>query len=207
MVDLASAGNTALNIAVMIGSILIAIGAMALIGFIYIQYKKYNQFNIVIFQRDGFNQLTSKFDKGGIFVDSKTKNKRLFLRKHNVGLDPDNVPFIQNQNGKKTVYLLQTGLKNFHYINVNIKEPTITLSVGEEDVNWAINAYEKQKKLFQQSLLMQLLPFIALAFVGIIICIIFIYFFKEFATLKDMAIALKEASQIVLQSRTGAVIS
>ena len=41
---------------------------------------------------------------------------------------------------------------------------------------------------------MQYLPFMMLAFVSIIILVMFIYFFKEFDTLKDVAIALKEAA-------------
>ena len=104
------------------------------------------------------------------------------------------------------VWLYRTGLKNFQYVDLNITpNPGATITVGEEDVNWAINAYERQKKLFSTTLLMQLMPFIMLAFVSIIILIIFIYFFKEFSTLKDMAVAMGEAAQIIAQARTGVI--
>ncbi len=166
---------------------------------------RYKQFKCVVWERDGFGQLKETKDKAGIFVDPKTKNKRLFLKKAKVGLNPDTIPYLQS--GKnKTIYFLRTGLKNFHYINVDIKEPAVTLTVGEEDVNWAINSYDRQKKLFQQSLFMQLMPFVIIAFVSIIILIIFIYFFKNFDVLKEMAIAMKESAEIMAGVRTGTVV-
>ena len=147
------------------------IGTLALY---YFKVHRYKHFRCVIFERDGFGQLTKTYDNAGIFVDKKTGNKRLYIKKAYVGLDPDNIPYIVDNKGKKTIYLYRTGLKNYHYIKINIKQPGITLTVGEEDVNWAINAYERAKKTFSNSLLMQLMPYIALAFVSIVILIIFI---------------------------------
>ena len=170
-----------------------------------IKYKRFSQFKVVIWGRDGFGQVVQTSDQAGIFVDKKTNNKRFFLKKNNVGLDPDNVPYIQ-QGRKRVVYLLKTGLKNFSFIKPVIKDDVFSVDVGEEDVNWAINAYERQKTSFAKNLLLQYLPFIALAFVSIIILILFIYFFKQFGVLKDVAVALADASRAFAQSQGGTVI-
>ena len=178
----------------------------ALTTYLILKWKQYKQFDIVIWQEDGLGQLNVKYDSGGIFVDSKTKNKRLFLKTHKVGLDPDNVPYMIGAKGKKTVMLLQVGLKNFRYIKPKINASgNMSFVVGEEDVNWAINSYERQKKIFGQTWLAQYLPFMIIAFVSIIILILFINLFKVAPDLKEAAIALKEAAQAMAQAKTGIV--
>ena len=195
----------ALNIGIMVLSLLF-FGALS-VAIIYgmKQYQKWSQFKCVIWGKDGFGQIVEKTDRAGIFVDGKTQNKRFFIRKANVGLECNNIPYVQS-GSQKIVYLLQTGLKNFRFIKPKISDDLMTFEVGEEDVNWAINAYEKQKRLFNQNILLQYMPFILLAFVSIIILIMFIYFFKEFPTLFKVAEALKEAAVAFAQSQGGTVI-
>ena len=200
-ISVEGAAGTALNIGIIIFIVFVVGGLVVAATFSLMKLRRYKQFKCIIFEKDGFGQITESYDEAGIFVDKKTNNKRLYLKRNNVGLSPDNIPFIDK--GKtKIVYLFKTGLKNFRYIQINIENPGVLFTVGEEDVNWAINAYERQKKLFQNSLFMQLLPFILVAFVTIIILIIFIYFFKDFAVLKDMANSLKETAMILKGSGT-----
>jgi len=99
--------------------------------------KRYKQFKVTVWQKDGFGQLTEKYDDAGIFTDKTTQKKRLWLRRNKVDLNADNIPFIPTR-GKRNIYLLQTGLKNFRFIRPDISDEYIKLSVGEEDVNWAI---------------------------------------------------------------------
>lgn len=195
--------------------VLMVLGIIFILGtatgaFFWVKFaKRYNQFKCIIWERDGFGQLKESYDKAGIFVDAKTKNKRLFLKKNKVGLNPDKLPYLVGEQKKrtvKTIYLLKTGLKNFHYIDIGVKEPAVTLTVGEEDVNWGINSYERQKKLFKDSILIQLLPFITIAFVTIIILILFIYLFKNLSTFGTAAEELKEAALAIAQARTGTVV-
>lgn len=195
----------ALNIGIMIMSLLFFGALSAAIIYGMKQYQKWSQFKCIIWGKDGFGQIVEKTDRAGIFVDGKTQNKRFFIRKANVGLECNNIPYVQS--GKqKIVYLLQTGLKNFRFIKPKISDDLMTFEVGEEDVNWAINAYEKQKRLFNQNILLQYMPFILLAFVSIIILIMFIYFFKQFPTLLKVAQALQEAAVAFAQSQGGTVI-
>lgn len=195
-----------MDILLMIMSLVFAGGLAWGIIWLTSWYKRYNEFKVVVWEKDGFGQWNERMDRAGVFVDKKTNNKRLFLKKFNVGLNADNIPYLPGVKGSKVVYMVRTGLKNFHFVRVNPDFPNITLSVGEEDVNWAINAYERQKKLFQNSLLIQLLPFLALAFVGIIIAIIFIYFFKNLDSLREFGQYMKETAQIMLQMKTGTVM-
>ena len=199
--------STGLSVAIIIVVVVLGIGLLGAAFWMFQLKKKYSQFKCTIWERDGFGQLSQKHDDAGIFIDSKTNNKRFFMRKANVGLEPDNIPYVIGHRGSKFVYLYRTGLKNFAFIKPNIStNGRILLSVGEEDVNWAINAYERQKKIFSNNLLMQYLPFIALAFVSIIILVIFIYFFKDFDVLKDTALALGEAARALAAANSGTVI-
>jgi len=205
-IDFASISHSALNIGILVITIVVVGAIMGLVTILTLKWRQYTQFKCVIFQRDGFGQWNERSDNAGIFIDKKTHNKRFFMRKNKVGLDPDNVPYIPSGN-KKVVYLLQTGLKNFQFINIDLKTPSkVVLKVGEEDVNWAVNAYERQKKMLAQSLFMQLMPYMIIAFVSIIILVIFIYFFREFSTLKDMAELLHGMSENVAQAKSGTVV-
>lgn len=206
MVTLASFGAGALNVIVMVLLIIFVVAFIGAATWLFFKWKKYNQYEIVIWKKDGFGNLVSTTDKGGVFVDKKTKNKRLYLKKSYVGLSPDNIPYI-TQNKKKVVFVLQTGHKNFRYIKPNIGDPKVSFQVGEEDVNWGLNAYEAAKNRFSQNLLLQLMPFIIVGFVTIIILIIFIYFFKQFSVLKDVAVAFQEAAKsLALAQAPGQII-
>lgn len=202
MADWTAYAGGLLTTLIIVLAIIVGAGLIAGGFWLYFNWKKYREFKCIVWDRDTSGNLVEGYDTAGIFVDRKTMNKRLFLKKNNVGLNPDNIPYIVSGR-KKIIYLLKTGLKNFHYIKPIVHNPNITLTVGEEDVNWAANAYERQKRLFQQNWLDKYLPFMMLAFVSIIILVMFIYFFKDFTVLKDVAVALKEASQI----QHGTVIS
>ncbi len=206
MVDLTNAGGIALNITIIVISIMIIGGVMVTGVWTYLRWKRYRQYTCIIFEKDGLGQIIESTDNAGIFVDNKTKNKRLFLQKNKVGLDPDRIPFVPSGKGKRVIYLLKTGLKNFHYIRMNINPPSITLSVGEEDVNWALNSYERGKKMFSQGMLLQFMPYIAVAFVSIIILVIFIYFFKNFDTLVKVADGLNAAAEAYARAQTGTTV-
>lgn len=204
--DLAGLGEAGFGFAMILILALFMIGFTILGTYLYLKWKQYQQFDIEIWQKDGLGQLNIKYDKAGIFVDSKTKNKRLFLKTHKVGLDPDNVPYMPSAGKRRKILLLQTGLKNFRYIKPSMTMDSLSFIVGEEDVNWAINSYERQKRIFGDSWLAQYLPFMIIGFVSIIILILFINLFKVAPDMRDAAVALKEAAQAMAQAKAGTVI-
>lgn len=184
--------------------------AVFVIGFvIYLRirdFKRYNIICIIIERASGGIPILSS-DVGGVFVDTKTNNKRFYLKNNAVGLDPDNIPFILNINGQKVVYLLRFGLKNFKYINIKLpSDNTYIIEVGEEDVNWAVNAYEKYKKVFGQSLLDKLLPYIAIAITGMITLGIVYVLVQKFDVLQGVVTTIKEIVIIQAQGQTGTTI-
>ena len=199
-IDGSAIADMSLTIAIILLSLLI-FGGFAWLGlWAWMKKKRFDEFDVVIWTKDGFGQIVQKVDKAGVFLDRKTMNKRFYLKFANVGLDPDNVPYIV-QNGRKKVYLQQVGLKNFKFIKPNYTDDEIKFEVGEEDVNWASNSYERQKKIFGDNKLLQYLPFIILAFVCLVILILFIYFFKQFPVLKETALAFKEAAVALAQAQ------
>lgn len=201
---LADIGAAATNIAVIVALIIFTVAFCIGIFFVLKQKRKYSEFKCIVWERGLNGGIIESIDQAGIFVDSKTKNKRFFMKKARVGLNPDEIPFVQS--GKeKIVYLLRVGLKNFYFIKPNVSASNVGFSVGEEDVNWSVNAYEAQKKRFSNSLLMQILPFAGLIFVCIIILILFIYLFKKFDALREMMSMMVEISKNLVQAKTGII--
>lgn len=163
------------------------------------------RYNVQVEWFDADN-ITGGNDSGGIFVDKKTGRKMFFLRTANVGLNPNNVPWRLIDNVRK-VYLLRYGLKNFRFINMNIGEgQTFEAEVTEEDVNWAVVDYERQNRIFSKDKLMELIPYIALTFVGIVILIMVIFVVNKFEVLKDIATVLKETATIIANANAGTQI-
>lgn len=204
--DLGSIGFAALNIFAIIFTI-IFVGAVIFVIFkLYFKWKRYSQYHCTIFETTGFGQQVETYDRAGVFVDPKTGDKKFFLKKGNVGLDPENIPYIPAANGKKGVYLLKNGIKDYRFIQLKVSGKGLEPEVGEEDVNWAIHVYEKQKKMFSNSWFVEYGPFIALAFVSIIILVIFIYFFRKFDVLAEVARALERAAEHISAAQSGTMI-
>jgi hypothetical protein len=184
--------DKALNIIAITMVVLVLGGGMAAATWAYMGFRRYKQFVCRVWSKDAFGQLVETKDDAGIFVDRKTKNKRLFLRKAKVGLRCDKVPYVPVGN-KKVIYLLRTGLKNFRFIDLKISNPDVKLKVGEEDVN----AYAKQKAIFSQNLWLQYLPFITIAFVTIVIMVTFIFFFRKLDTLEQFGLHLENMAKAI----------
>lgn len=189
---------------------LILLGFLSVVGYfgskLFMKEMRY-KYLVRIFEKDSLGNITERKDRAGIFPDRKTQQKLFFLKKAKVGLDPNKLKYILN-NKFRTVYILQLSLKNFRFLTPSINPETgsLKLLVGDADLSWAINSYERNKKMFASTTLMQMMPFLALAFVSIIILILFIYFFKEFGTLSEIAVAMKEAAQELAKAKAGTVV-
>lgn len=203
--ELSGYASQILNLVIMIISVILLLAFIWGGMYLYFKWKRYREYTCIIWSRDGFNNVVESSDMAGVFVDKKTKNKRLFMKKNNIGLSPDNIPYVLNGN-KKVIYLLQIGLKNFRYIKPNINSDGLKFDVGEEDVNWAINAYERQKAAFINNKLLQFMPYIALGLVSFVILIIFIYLFKNMGVLADVARSFDEAAKSFAQAKAGTVV-
>lgn len=201
-----SMGQSAIGLVVLIVAVLILVGIVVAFTLMVLNSRKFKQFKVIIWQRDGFGQYIQKHDEGGIFVDRKTGNKRLFLKFAKVGLTPDNIPYLPTGKGVKFIYLLQTGLKNFKFIKPNISGEFINFTVGEEDVNWAVNDYDAQKKRFNSSWLQQYLPFIILGFTIMVMLIMFVYIFNKLPLFLEIAKEMKNVAELLVQARTGTTV-
>ena len=205
-VDINVAAQIITNIALMLGGIVIIGGVVYVVARFYLIWKR-NDTTCIILEEDGFGSTSMVRDLAGVYVDNKTQNKRFFLKNNNVGLNPDKIPYIRNTKGKKYVFLRKVGLKNFNYINLDqlfTENPKIM--VGEEDVNWAINAYERQKKVFGTTLLQQLLPYIGITIMGVFILGMLVVLFQKVEVLAEVAEAFKEAAQAFAQAKSGTVV-
>lgn len=201
-----SLAGKGLNVVYILVSVVVAGAFIAAIIHLYKNWKRYQEYQVVIWEKDGFGQLTHSYDNAGIFVDKNTQNKRLFLQKNRVGLEPDNIPFLLKPDGKKVVLVLKTGLKNFAYIKPIIDGGLIKFNVGEEDVNWALNAYESQKKRFANNFLKEYMPFIILGLGFLIMLILFISILNKMSLFLDIARELKAVAELLVQARAGTTV-
>lgn len=198
--------DTGSNLVIVIVAIVILFGFIGAIWFLVKEQTKYKQYSIIVWEKDGFGQLTHAYDGGGIFVDKNTGNKRLFLKNNRVGLEPDNIPFIMMPNGQKVVIVLKSGLKNFSYVKPTITNNLIKFTVGEEDVNWAINSYDSIKKKFANNLLKEYLPFIMIAIAFAVLLILFNMMFKKMDVLVDVAQALERTANTLAAMNSGTTV-
>lgn len=195
-------GGGALQVILIIIAVIL-MGGIGAFGAWYFNKKKLQeQYIVYIFNKYG--SLTQDF--GGVYKDWKTKTRLFFLKKNKVGLNPDVIPYMQ-MGKKKVVFLFQTGLNRFHYMKLKPQADGLKYKVGQEDTNWAKLEFEKSKKTFQSSLLMQILPYLAVGITAMIIMIMVIYVLKRFDVLKDVAITLKETAQILQQTNSGVIPS
>ena len=157
--------------------------------------KKYN-YTVRIFNKDATGNIVQlPDDKGGIFLDRKTQYRLFMLKRNKFGLDPDEIPYILTSRGSKLVYLIQTGLKNFQFMRPVISDnPGLVFNVQDEDIAWGLNAYERQKKIFQNDFMTKIMPFIGMAFVFLVIVMSLWFIFKNFGVITETANAFNQAA-------------
>lgn len=187
--------------------ILIILFVVFVIGIIFVIMKmgRYSQYKITVFQRLNNNQLYIRHTTGGVFTDKKTKRKQLFIKGNRGAMNPDDIPIIPGTKGKKHILILQTGDKSYRYIKPSIENLDLRIEVGEEDVNWAIQDYEKAKSSYWENTLLQYIPFITQMVVSIVVLVMFIYLVNKLDVFVDVASSFSEAAKSFTNLQSGAV--
>lgn len=206
--DVGAALTSGIFIAAMFGGIFI----VALIAFgiwrVYTSRVTYNFPVEIYYQEKGMKSPIKKSDKGGIFTNKKTNLKRFYLFKNRVGLNPDNVPFIFNNNGKKIVTLWQTGLKSFRYVMPSISpNPGFVMHVGDEDVNWALAIFKEWKERFSQKTFLEQYGYMILWAITIM-GTLFVFFFlaQKFDVIASAAESLSQAANALRDAKLGTIV-
>ena len=202
---LSGLSNSAVSLLLLIFAIVVVVAVIAGGLTAYFNMRRYKQFRIIIFEKDGAGNTVMRMDEGGVFVDKATNNKRLYLKKAGIGMAPDNIPYMYCNNAR-WVMVLRTGLKNFRYINIQFDKSLINFIVGEEDVNWALNVYEAHKKRFTLDWLQKHLPLIVIMISVVIMLVIFVIFMNKMGVLNDIAKNLAEVTGNLVQIKSGTTI-
>lgn len=159
--------------------------------------KRFEEFDVEIYGQDDLKNPVVIKDNGGIFVNRKTGNKRLFLKNAKISLPADAIPYILSgdKTGKKYVKIKRIGLSNYVFMHIRFDEEGMPFfTVGEEDVNWALDVYKESKKRFE--IISTLEKWIAPAMFVVsilIVMIIVLYFFNKFEFLNKTAESLSSA--------------
>jgi hypothetical protein len=190
--DLTGVTSMASNTLLMISLFFIVILFASVVGFLIFytlkNRKQYDEYDVEIYGADSFGKPILIKDKGGVFVDRKTGNKRFRTKNTKINLNADAIPYIVDGRigGKKHVKITRKGVSNYYFIKVGIDLESIpTFEVGEEDLNWAINTYEETKKRFNflNALERWIAPIMFVVAV-MIIMIIFVVFFQKLSVLE-----------------------
>lgn len=199
--DLTWLGSGALNVGYIIIVAVIILGVGFAIYKAVRNYFRFQQFKCVIWTLDGFGNVTQEYDDAGIFVDDYTNNKRLWLKAAGVGLKIEQIPTITSATGKKLIYMLRWGEKDYSFIRPRINQEGLKMEVTEEDVNWSIYEYQKQKNLFGKKTLWDYLPYIMLALATMGIIILFMQLFNQIPKIDEMVKSLKEVAELLVEAK------
>lgn len=203
-VSLEGIGQQAMQIILILVFALIAGGVIATIIIVVRRILRY-KVPVQIVEIDSTGNRIFKTDRGGIFFDRQTGMRLFFLRNHRVGLKPDNIPYVKTPKGRM-VWLYQHSFRNFSYMTPQISNPNFSFSMGDEDISWGLMAYERGKKMFVNSLLMQLLPWLPAVVMSFIMIVLFTIFFKNIPQLKELIIELRNAAVEIARANAGTVV-
>jgi hypothetical protein len=200
-------GDVVLNVLIMV----VGLGTVGGLGYFgynwYKKWKRYQQYVVEVwnFNDEGvLRKITT--DQAGVFQDDITKNLLLYLKSANVGLNCDNIPSVPF-GGKEKIYLLKLGRKNYRFVEPKLLYNKLNVSVGEEDLNWALNTYEKVKKVAERkSMLDEWKPFIGYVIVMVFILIAFIYLFRKADVMLDVANRMLEVTKMLQQMMSGTTV-
>jgi len=184
--------------------IIIILSTIAAVGWwMWSQSKKWNQFVCIIFSKDAFGNAIREIDKAGIFLDKSTGMKRFFIKRQNIGLDPDKVKYIMSTNGKtRYVYLRKYAPKNFAFYDLTkmLSTDNPELKVTEQDVNWALQEFRKHKALDNKSFWNQYGTYVIWGFAVICTLVLFALLVQKFEVLQGVASALSAAAQAIKEA-------
>lgn len=166
--------------------------------------KRYQEYKVVIYEKDSTGNIHEHYDQAGVFLNKKTGFKLLFFKKLKKGLNPNNVPYTiaKTKDGKlqKIIYIIRTGVSNYRFCHLKIHNENITFTIGEEDVNWAEQEYESIVKTFdKKGFLEKYGGMLIFAFTVVIILILLIVLFNKFPILQQTAEAQLKSLEIQQQ--------
>jgi hypothetical protein len=197
------------NVGGLIGILILVAGLVLVIAWIIIQKKKYSQYLCVVYEKDALGNTIETYDDAGVFFDKKSNLKLLRLKRIKTAFDPDKINYhyaITKKGMKKIAYFVKYGLKELRPVTFHISNPDFTYKIGEMDLNWMTDEYNRNTLMFKTtSLLMQLLPYIlfTVTIFGILILMYFLFNHSDTwananvemaKSMKDMATSLAQAN-------------
>lgn len=160
------------------------------------KWKRYRQYNCLLFYRDSGGAIHSRTDWAGVFVDKGINSKRLWLKDLNTTLKCDKVQSYDFF-GMKLVLLFMKSDKCINFINPTSMSDGMGFKLSEDDLSWALEEMQKQRKRWAWNPLKEWMPYIIMVFITIMIVVVLSALIKKFDVLKDVAIALDHAATIM----------
>lgn len=171
--DLASTLSAAQGIGITM--LFASFGLMILGGIWWLGLQRRYNINVIVMDYDPKTKREVPFmDKGGIFIDSRSGNKRFNLKRCQAGLTCDNVPTIPID-GKPWVWISRFSSTDYRFMRISFDEAAqdYKVTIDEEDINSSVQHYDVavaalRKKSVWATLLPLIVIFIAVFFTFII---------------------------------------
>lgn len=197
----ASISSLAVNIIVILGSILLLLVVAVIVYFVYWKNKQYDTLAIII-KRLPNGATTWRTTRAGMIRNPFSKKTEFRLKGGNVPLDTKDIPFTP---GKKIVFLEQKDVKSYVFMDYEIAKKEIKLTCTQEDLSWAINSYGDFVRTFKNNTLREVLSFALVALAVVTVIILIAMLIKKFdvlltisETLKETAIALRAGGTTIV---------
>jgi len=187
------------NMGLMILILLLVLIVVIVLGAVsFILIKKYLSYGTKVFimYKDASGQTKWEIDKGGVFA--KFKLMKFWLKKYNMGLDADNIETVEIGR-KKYCFLARIGRKSFRPLKMRFNDDNLFMTVGEEDVNWAITElYVHTKRFDWKGFWSQWGNYILWGITLMVVTVLLIWMFRQFPEiLKLLGDVLKVAKEII----------
>lgn len=174
-----------IDIGLLLFGLVFTIGVIgAVVVFYWFNYKRYKQYECIVYEKDTFGNVHAQRDDAAIFL--KGANRRLWLRKNKISMPGDDLPYYM-VGKKKTLNVLKKGTKNFVFVEPDIDDEGLTFNVGEEDVNWAAIEWDRSTKNFGQTWIMQMMPYAIVMFSVMIVMVVYIMFIRKLDLLVEIS--------------------
>lgn len=200
--ELATIGYSSMNMIIITGIIVVVVALIAWGAWFFMNWKKYQDYMVCVFHKNGEDKWCLRFDKGGVFVNKKTNTKRMWMKKSRSSLQADRIPFLPKNRLSfmdytfGVIFVVQKADGSYAYIDKwNIDENGLQVQVSGEDLNWGLTAFDEIMRHIENKFFKDLMLVISIVVVGIIILIMVIISVKDMTHVAELlANAMSTAS-------------
>jgi len=221
--DLASIGSQVATVGLLIGGLIIVVGSIGTLVFLYYKNKEYSKYRVHVWKRfrteDGREMpiIVDDSERGKVVRDKKLNKWVFHLKKANLDLgeeelesyDEDrelDIPSVPHAKGGEVVFIEQLAKRKYAVGEPFVVEGNVKIRVTQADLAEAMRAYDLNAKAFgkQKNELIAFIIYIAFA---VLILVLIMMVLNKFETMAEWSDKWVEGARIMQGTQPGAVPS